>query len=771
MGVEMQNIQQCSFLAPYRGFPDVSGVSEEHHEPSRVHEAASPPDAETPADAPGDDFALSLPLTFRHLEPRDAACSGSLSQISFSGQLEANGGGKNGANEKVLVPQMSDNLAKSASNVMLTKANRLNQTEASLAKQPCTTAGKEEYFSPDSNAPGFELLEKEKGFLRCDEFSSAENSCITALAENSGKSDRETQKEKGKIAEGESEGHTKQLEKLEKEKAPELDNSNGLSDDLRKDNCKNSYAQGVFSAKVSEIAKVSQEHGVDFHGSESLKLTAVAEELQGAFLDPQGKELSPAVRFEMEEVVPTVTSISDRAPKKLAVTDVETPSPSGGDAPVEVEPAVSELTISDFSIERGHKVTGISPSFNLVGDGSFSVHFAHPSYQSTPGILLKKNVKAEELGVLLMKSAIQASPSCLNEETSGNTSPPVTVEKQHSLQCATKENKEHFESLKLKYPHSGRIQSLPSLSFMDKVGTWNVSQPEKTSEALTSRDPGGVSPGKKAYSDIASSSNRILSTQNSCRDPRDGLAASSREAASLGSLYFHNKDLLLVRPLTRSQSDNMVNVSSGNTSLVEFVAPANSTEAVQPLEEKSNALGVSEHTFMTRKFMAEIVSGSSGEDAESDSTGQSSDPKVVVSREVAQLLREDGNSPTFHQETCAALENRSPNLDIPAGHVSVDNFGDISPDSLNLPLSSGDGGQGNLGSTRCSLVVSRHFITSAKDENFIPIGATALETPEKEELNIEERIPVSSFLTKNCNRMSRTEVQKLSQKRDTSVCL
>ncbi|KAK2541322.1 Alms1 [Columba guinea] len=583
-------------FVPLRGFPDVSGVSEEHHEPLRVREAASLPDAETPVDAPGDDFALSHPLTFRHLEPRDAACSGSLSQISFSGQLEANGGGKNGTNEKVLVPQMSDNLAKSDSNVMLTKANRLNQTEASLAKQPCTTAGKEEYFSPDSNAPGFELLEKEKGFLRCDEFSSAENSsCITALAENSGKSDRETQKEKGKMAE-----------------------------------------------------------------------------------------------------------------------------------------------------ERGHKVTGISPSFNLVGDGSFSVHFAHPSYQSTPGILLKKNVKVEELGVLLMKSAIQASPSCLNEETSGNTSPPLTVEKQHSLQCATKENKEHFESLKLKYPHSGRIQSLPSLSFMDKVGAWNVSQPEETSEALTSRDPGGVSPGKKAYSDIASSSNRILSTQKSCRDPRDRLAASSRETASLGSLYFHNKDLLLVRPLTRSQSDNMVNVSSGNTSLVEFVAPANSTEAVQPLEEKSNALGVSEHTlgFMTRKFMAEIVSGSSGEDAESDSTGQSSDPKVVISREIAQLLREDGNSPTFHQETCAALENRSPNLDIPAGHVSVDNFGDISPDSLNLPLSSGEGGQGNLGSTRCSSVVSRHFITSAKDENFIPIGATALETPEKEELNIEERIPI-----------------------------
>ncbi|XP_065692494.2 centrosome-associated protein ALMS1 isoform X1 [Patagioenas fasciata] len=732
-------------FVPLRGFPDVSGLSEEHREPSCVREAASPPDAETPADAPGDDFALSLHLPFRHLEPCDAACSGSLSQTSFSGHLEANEGWKNDTNEKALIPQTSDSLAKSASNVMLAKANRLNQTEASLVKQPCSTAGKEEYFSPNSSVPGLELLEEEKGFLRCDGLSSGENSfCKTALAENSRKSDRETQKEKGKMTEGESEGCTKQLEKLQEEKVFELDNSNGLSDDLRKDNCENSYAQGVFPAKISEIAKMSQEDGVDFNGSESLKLTAVPEELQGAFLDPQGKEPSPVVRFETEEVVPTVTSISDHAPNRLFVTDVETPSPSGGDAPVEVEPAVSELTISDFSIERGHKVTGISPSFNLVGDGSFSVHFAHPSYQSTPGILLKKNVKAAELGVLVMKSALQASPSCFSEETSGNSSPPVAVEKQHSLQCAPKESEEHFESLKLKYPHSGRIQSLPSLSFIDKVGAWNMKQPEETSDALTSCDPGGVSPGKKAYSDIASSSNRILSTQKSCRDPRDHLAASSRGTASLGSLHFHNEDLLLVHPLTRSQSDNVVNVSSKNMSLVEFIAPANSTEAVQPLEEKSNALGVSEHTlgFVTQKFVAEIVSESSGKDAESDSTGQNSDPKVVVSREVAQLLREDGNSPTFDQLTCAALENRSHNVDVPAGHVSADNFGDISPDSLNVPLSSGEGGQGNLGSTRCSSVLSRHFITSVKDENFIPIGATALETPQKEELNIEERIPI-----------------------------
>ncbi|XP_035750943.1 uncharacterized protein LOC118452356 [Egretta garzetta] len=746
---------------PLRGVPDVSGAPEEHVKPSHIREAVSLAGAESPSDAPSDCFTLSQhPLPFGHVEPCDASCSGWLSQqTSLSGQLlvnkEANEGCKNDTNEKALSPQRSDNLANSASKVMLTKANRPNQMEASLAKQTCSTSVKDECFSRGSNVPAtvFELSEKEKGLLRHDEFSSSENSsCKTALTKNSERREREVQKEKVKMAETESEECMRQLEKLEKEKkVPELDLSNNLSDDLRKDNCKNSDAQDVFSLKTSETDEgMLKEHRVDLNGSASLKFVTVAEELQGAFPDQQ-QQLCPAVGFEKEEFIPTVTSTSDCAPKRAVVTDMEAPS-RNEDAPVEVEPGVSrsELTIADFSIERGHKVTGISPSFNLVGDGSFSVHFAHPSYQSTPGVFLKKNVKAEGLGVLVIKSGIRTSPSCLNEEASENssTSMPVSVEKQHSLQCAQKENNEHFESLKLKYPHSGRIQSLPSLSFMEKVGSWNVSQPEEVPDAVTSCDPGGVSPRRKAYSAVASSSNNILSIQKSGRDPKDYVAASSRETGSLGSLHVRNKNLLLIHPLTRSQSDNAVNVSSRNTSLVDVILPANSMEAVQPLEEKSNVLGVSENSLrgsMIQKLTAEIVSGSSGEDEGSNSTGQSSHPNVFVSGEgVARLLREDGNSPTDDQKNCDALENhgQSHTLDIPAGHVIMDHFSDISPDSLSLPVSSGGSSQGGLGFAGHSSVVSRDFFSSAEDDNFIPVGATPLETPVKEELNIEERIPI-----------------------------
>ncbi|XP_053920392.1 centrosome-associated protein ALMS1 isoform X3 [Cuculus canorus] len=735
---------------PLRGIPDISGVSEERSKPSLIHEAVS--GAESPSGAPSDCFTLSQhPLPCGHVGPCDASCGGGLSQeTSLSAQLFVNKDEdcEDDTDEKVSIPQTGDNLANSPSQVMLTKAKSLNPRESLLAKQMWSPSVKDEHFSCDSHVPAtdFELSEKEKGLLKHDEFSSSENSsCKTALTKYLAKSEREVPKEKVKMTESEVERCTRQLEKLEKdEKALELHLSNNLSDDLRKDHCKNSDAGGVFSAKPFETGEgMSSEHGVDLNGSESLKLVSIPEGLPGAFLDPQQKQLSPPVRLEKEEFLSPVTSTT---PKQLVVTGMEAPSCSEN-APVEAEPGASrgELTNSDFSIERGHKVTGISPSFNLVGDGSFSGHLAQPNYQSTPGIFLKKNAKVEELSVLVIKSDLHTSPSCLKEGTSGNSSASTPVsEKQPSLQRAQKENKKHFEALKSKYPHTGRIQSLPSLSFMEKVRAWNMSQLEM-SDALASCDPSGVSPRRKAYSAIACSSSNSLPIRESGREPKDSVAVTHRMTGtgSLGSLCFPKQDSPLIQPLTRSQSDNAVNVSSRNMSLPEAVLPANSAEAMQPIGEKRDVLGVSESisgASTIQKFTADIIHGPSGGDAES--TGRRSDRNVFVSGGVVQLLEEDGNSPNDDQENWGALENQSRNLNAPPGCVGMDKFDDVSPDSLNLPFSLGESSQGEPGSAGHSSVDSRHFSTSEKEENFIPIKTASLESPVKEELNIEERIPV-----------------------------
>ncbi|XP_021252990.1 Alstrom syndrome protein 1 isoform X2 [Numida meleagris] len=733
-----------------RGVPDVSGASEQHSKPLHIPEAVWLTDVETPSDAPSECCTLSQhPLSFRQAEPCDASY---LSQQAshFSGQLltnkEANKECKNDTNEKASIPQMDDK-ANSVSRMLLIQANRMNQMEASLAKQTDATSVEDGCFTCDNNvlAPVLEVSEKGKELLRHDEFSSSENSsCKTALTKNSGRSGREMQMEKVTMAESESEGCLRHVERLEKEKVPELGSSNVLSDDLKKDNCENSGAQDVFFAKTSEIARESKEHRVDLNDFGSLKFVAVTSELQGASV---GQEEKQNLREELSPIVP---STSDSAPKQLVMTDVESPSCSEN-AQGEVEPGVrkAELTISDASIERGHKVTDISPSLNLiVDDVSFFRHFSHPSYQSTPGILLNKNVKTE-LGAHVVKSDVQVSPLCLNEGNSGNspTSTPTSVEKQHSLQCAQKENSERFDSLNLKYPHTGRIQSLPSLNFMEKVGTWNMSQADNISDVLASSDQSVILHRKKAYSAIARSANSILSVQSSSRNPKDYVAAPSGETHSLENLHFHNKISERVHPLIRSRSDNSVNVTSKNNSQSD-IQPVN-PEAMQPLGERSHVSGVPENRLggsLIHELTTEIASGSIDEGAEGSSVGQNSDPNAFISSErVAQLLREDGNSPTDDQKNSYGLENqRVPHhLDIPTGHVGMDSVGDISPDSLNLPAHSGERNHEGLGSAGCSSVVARHFFTGAEGDSFISSGATtSLETPKKEELNIEERIPI-----------------------------
>lgn len=719
-----------------RGVPDVSGASKQHSDPLHIPEAAWLTDVETPSDAPSGCCSLSQhPLSFQQAEPSDASYLSQQTSRSSEPLMnkEASEDCKNDINERASIPQMGD--------------KAVNQMEASLVKQTCGTSTEDDCFICDNNvlAPVFELSEKEKELLRRDEFSSSENSsCKTALTKNSGKGEREMQMEKVKMAESESEGCLRHPERLEKEKVPELGSSQTLSDDLKKDSGKSSGTQDVFSAKTSEIAGESRGRRVDLSDFGSMKFVAVPNEVQGAFLDREEKQ-----GLREEELSPIVPSTSDSAPKQPVVTSMESPPSCSENAQMEMEPGVhkAELTISDVSIERGHKVTDISPLLNcIVDDGSFFRHFSHPSYQSTPGILLNKNVRAE-VGARVIKSGVQASPLCLNEDNSGksSTSTPTSVEKQRSLQCAQKENNKHLDSLKLRYPHTGRIQSLPSLNFMEKVGTWNLSQPENMPDVLALSDQGVISHRKKAYSAIASSANNILSMQNSSRNPEDYIGAPSGGTHSLENIHFHDKISEPVHPLPRSQSDNSVNVASRNNSQTDVVQPVN-TEAMQPLEGKSNVSGVPENKLggsLIHQLTAEIASGSVDKGS---SVEQTSYPDAFISSErVARLIKEDGNSPTGDQEKWDGLENPKLPRNLDIGHVGVDNCGDISPDSLNLPaVHSGESSHGASGSPGCSSVVSKHFFTSAEDDNFISVRATAvLETPEKGELNIEERIPVS----------------------------
>ncbi|XP_041283547.1 Alstrom syndrome protein 1 [Onychostruthus taczanowskii] len=142
----------------------------------------------------------------------------------------------------------------------------------------------------------------------------------------------------------------------------------------------------------------------------------------------------------------------------------------------------------------------------------------------------------------------------------------------------------------------------------------------------------------------------------------------------------------------------------------------------EPPGQGSPALGASDSSTPPRVLPAPRAEDVPG------ATRRSSAPDVFVCR--AAQLQKDGSSPAEEHQECEEKGNQPLSLSIPTGHDAMDSFGAVSLETLNFP----DG----PGEPQGALVVPR---PSAGGDSPVPPGA-ALETPKKEELNIEERIPV-----------------------------
>ncbi|XP_073199083.1 centrosome-associated protein ALMS1 isoform X4 [Lepidochelys kempii] len=769
-------------FAPLRGTSDVSDASEQHSKPLQISEAVQLAATEIPSDLVSGCLTLSEhPLAVSTVEPCDVSCTSYLSQhpICLSGQIPVerkekaeDQNCKLGIN-KSFIPNRDENLTDPNRKMLLNEPETVQPPEVFAAKE-ATSGFVNNNFFLDSNVPApllLELLEKEIGLSSHGGFSSSESSsCKSISARDPGKNKTMQRVGNIELSDRESKVFVREShQKLEEEKCvPELDTSSMFSDVLRREPFKNSNAPEVFSAKPSEMFMLSKGHSSDLNDSGRLWFSGVTMEPLGTILDEQQKQLFSKMSGKQEEEplsAMSKTSVKNSASDQPVTASVE----SGGtcsekNTVVEIPSGInrSELTLSDFTIERGHKNTGISPLFNLpVDDGSFFGHLAQPIYQSTPGIFVSRSEKQEVPGKPLpIKSNLQASLICLNEETSRNSSTNTLVssaEKHHAFQSGQEINSESCESLRTVYPRTGRIQSLPTLNFMEKVGAWNVNQPmEKIPDALALCGLSGVSPRKKAYSAIADSLNHILSKQSSSSgNLKSGLAAPFGGTGSMTSLHSCDKSAH-ASPLIRSQSDNSVHVISREASQIEVVQATNPDEVVQPTEDKSRVSGMPEiresgaqlGDSTTPQFTAVLVttgSGGGGDD-DNNSIGQNSDQNVFISSErVAQLLREEECYPSGEQEKHNGLENntrQSHDPELSTSQIGMDHFNDISPDSLNLLASSQASSHVDLTSASSSSVVARDFFTSLEGDNVIPFLAPTLKTPDKKDINIEERIPM-----------------------------
>ncbi|KAI1238039.1 hypothetical protein IHE44_0012747 [Lamprotornis superbus] len=556
-----------------------------------------------------------------------------------------------------------------------------------------STAGKDGHCTGHSSqgtagpAAGSELSDKDKESPGQEESSSSGNSYKTALTKFSERSEGGMQQEKVEVV-GSGAGALEEQE--EGKKVPELALADPFFGDLRKGHSGSSAAEDVCAGGEGE------ERGVGFRGSQGFG--AAPEELQqaaGRLGTGQGTEPAGA----------------PRQPQGTATHR----APSPGHSPGPAEPAGSrdELTGSDCSIERGHKGTEISPSFSLAAEGSFSVLLPHPNFQSTPGVFLKKPGKAEGAGALLIPLD---SPSC-SDEASGKS--PGSLGKEHLPESTVKETCEHLESLKLGSPCPGRIQPFPCLSFLEKVGAWNVTQPGQCPDATSSAVPAAFPPARKTLSAPPRPSSCVLPAQKNLRDPEDCSAPGCRLTGSLGSLHFPGRSIASPA-LSRCQSDHAVNVGSRSRAWAGLV-----TEPLQLPGEENPALGGSDSTPAPSRTLRPHPGPGA---ADVGSPRRSSAPDVFVPS-AAQLPKTNGSSPAGGHQDCEQKENPSLSLSIATAPDRLDKPGATSSGGWDVPGRNGE----PRGAPGCAWGLPWPCP--------IPPGAL-LDTPKKEEMDIEERIPI-----------------------------
>ncbi|XP_069488417.1 centrosome-associated protein ALMS1 isoform X2 [Ambystoma mexicanum] len=388
----------------------------------------------------------------------------------------------------------------------------------------------------------------------------------------------------------------------------------------------------------------------------------------------------------------------------------------------DVHPRVgnAELTVSSGgSIERGHQEADLSPFDRPPQNYSpFLGGMSQPISQSTPGFVPSKSVKKEIADKMMhFMSNLHSSRVVLSKERF-DSSKSVNV-KSSGRQCSDKTESEADSESNLSpsasSPPSGRINSLPSLSYMEKVGAWNVNQPlEKMSfDALVLRGLNGVSPKKKAYSAVADSLNRMLAQRSSSSSPKRSLAASFSGTTSLTSLISGERKSLHDLTITRSHSFSEISTVSKETI---------QTEGFQ--EKKQNAVD--------QPLVVDASEKSHKSQYKNTDKSSFGDPTEQIRTSSVQTVGDSSptniDSPSPDTKVALATQNVDPLLQ---GKEDLKNRENSSQSNSHIDRTI----EGSAGA------VSGQSLTSLEVDNYAPYWSSVAKTPERKELNIEERIP------------------------------
>ncbi|XP_056250114.1 platelet binding protein GspB isoform X2 [Seriola aureovittata] len=339
-------------------------------------------------------------------------------------------------------------------------------------------------------------------------------------------------------------------------------------------------------------------------------------------------------------------------------------------------------------VERVQREQDLWSSGNQTGiDGSYLGFL--PQSQSTPGVFKapsKSNVKAT-FGQL---SAIESSKENSYQSSTGIPSHPAVPEADvHCPDTANQCQEEHT---------SAKVQSLPSLNYLQKVDAWRANQSSgKTSlfDSLALQGFSGISPKKKAYDAVSDTLNRILSQQaRNLQQP----------------------------PVSSASNQNVIQSSS--------TAPSGSSS-----QRRGEAVGSAPSDKDNTGSAARPSASPFGR-----SQSHSSLSTVVMSVQKDQQTRpaEKEKSQTqddvHHQPSTTAQ---------PLPLISLGQFSDVSVDRDFTLSSSQDSYNSGI---KLGASIGASSVTSLEVDNYAPYWTSKLSTPpplpRPRELNIEERIPL-----------------------------
>ncbi|XP_040275322.1 Alstrom syndrome protein 1 isoform X2 [Bufo bufo] len=410
----------------------------------------------------------------------------------------------------------------------------------------------------------------------------------------------------------------------------------------------------------------------------------------------QERKTSEGTKSEKESIGPESTPVLNKTPSE---------PPNKVDETVVEDHLKEELSrLSRCSIERGHKDTEMSHTGNTpVDEASFIGRLPHPVSQSTPGTFTM-NRKPLSGRIQQIKAKLTGSDMSLNEEPSTESSAhkaaPSAVPQSIQSSQGYPESSDSQRSLS---PQRRRIQSLPSLNYIEKVGAWNTNQ---TFDALVLRGLTGVSPKKLAYNAVADSLNRMFSRQTSATTLNKGPSATVKATSSMTNLSVAERDSPTISQIARSQSYNSV------------LPGRDQTEA--ELHETPKSETSQSHVSLRGSSSTVVNSSKPVQKNTSDAGVRGRDLSAAQTTSEFKKKSHGGQ-----EKMCDGSGNLSRNF------VTMDRFSDVSSDQEYADSShSSNKGKGSLTS-------AKHHLTGGEGNDWSPTE----ETSGKEELDIEERIP------------------------------